>query len=83
MNTRIIVVITVIFFYCSHPLLLSQTITAVYTGADLGLLAGRSQSVVVICNSTCELGGGGWRHMCRSTYIMVNIIRLLILQSLR
>ena len=28
------------------------------SGADLGLLAGGSQSVVVICHSTYEPGGG-------------------------
>ena len=28
------------------------------TGADLGLFAGGSQSVVVICHSTYEPGGG-------------------------
>ena len=43
-------------------------------GADLGLLAGGSQSVVVICHSTYELGGGGETgDMCRSTYIRVNV----------
>ena len=46
---------------------------------DRGLLAGGSQSVVVICHSTYEPAGG---HMCRSTYIRVNISRLLIFQSL-
>ena len=44
-------------------------------------LVGRgSQSGVVICRSTYEPGGGG--DMCRSTYRIVNISRLLILQSL-
>ena len=34
------------------------------TGADLGLLPEGSQSVVVICRSTYEPGGGGvqWRN---------------------
>ena len=50
-------------------------------GADQGLLAGGSQSVVVVCHSTYEWGGEG-RHTCRSTYIRVNISRLLISQSL-
>ena len=45
------------------------------------LVSGGSQSVVVICHSIYEPGGGG-RHMCRSTYIRVIISRLLILQSL-
>ena len=53
-------------------------------GADLGLDGRESQSVLVICHSTYEPGGGeGWgRHMCRSTYVKVNINRLLIIQSL-
>ena len=46
--------------------------------ADLGLLARGSLSVVVICHSTYEPGGGGATHgsMCRSTYIRANISRL-------
>ena len=51
------------------------------TGEDLGLLAGGSQSVVVM-PFYLRTGGGGGRHMCRSTYIRVNISRLLILQFL-
>ena len=30
------------------------------SGVDLSLLAGGSQSVVVICRPTYELDGGGW-----------------------
>ena len=52
------------------------------TGADLGLLAGGSQSVVVICRSTYEPGGRARRHMYRFCYRRVNISRLLMLQCL-
>ena len=31
--------------------------------ADLGLLAGGSQSVMVICHSTYKVGGGGATHV--------------------
>ena len=55
----------------------------VYTGsgADLGLFAGGSQSVVVICHLLTNRGGG--RHMCPFTYVRVNVSWLLMLQSLR
>ena len=48
------------------------------TGAGLGFLADGSQSVVVICRSTYEPGGGV--HVSFS-YKRVNISQLLILQS--
>ena len=50
---------------------------AVKLGADLGLLPGGSQSVVVICHSTYEP-----REVGGCTYIRDNISRLLILQFL-
>ena len=51
-------------------------------GADLGLLAGGSQSVVVIRRSIYEPMGDGTTHVCHSTYRRVNINQLLIFQSL-
>ena len=58
----------------------SSTRISGFRGADLSLFAGGSQSVVVICHSTYEPGGGG--HMCRFTYVRVNVSWMLILQSL-
>ena len=39
----------------------SVLIFSIKVGADLGLLAGGSQSVVVICRSTYDTGRGGGR----------------------
>ena len=55
-----------------QPLYITETCNQ-NAGADLGLLAAGSQSVVVICHSIYKRG---------STYIRVNISWLLILQSL-
>ena len=49
-------------------------------GADLGLLAGGVSASRCHMSFYLRTGGGG--HMCRSTYIRVNVSRLLILQSL-
>ena len=62
------------------PLRILNTLSNVVRGGSR-LVDRGSQSVVVICHSTYEPGGGG-RHMCCSTYIRVTINRLLTLQSL-
>ena len=48
-------------------------------GSDLGLLAGGGESQSVVVMSFYLRTGGRGRHMCRFTYIRVDISRLLIL----
>ena len=51
--------IYVCMYVCMHIQQLFALHIRGYTGANLGLLAGGSQPVIVICRSTYEPGGGG------------------------